>query len=69
MTTRQQQAIEAVKSITEAGWTFEWYSSRPGATFCGWWRLLNSDTSIKSMRRGDPKPFYEGALVVKELYF
>jgi len=65
MTHQQQQAQKAVEEITGQGWTFKVWSYTPEMT--GWWVKDDGDT-VHGMRRGDPKPFYQGALAVQELY-
>jgi hypothetical protein len=60
------QQIEIVEELIKAGWTFEAQSYGPTK---GWWRLKDSGDPVKAMRRGDPKPFHQGAVAAYELYY
>ena len=65
MTYTEQAAYETVERIVQAGWKFEVYTYVPEMR--GWWTKADGDTTHE-MRRGDPRPFYEGAAAVEELY-
>jgi len=65
LTYRQERAIETVRRIEAAGWTFKPYSWSP--VIKGWWVKADGST-LEQMRRGDPKEFYTGAETVAELY-
>ena len=62
----QNQQIEIVEKLIAEGWEFKAHSFTPKTT--GWWVLPNSDDPVKKMRRGDPKPFHQGAVATAELY-
>ena len=65
MTTDQMR--DTVDQLVAQGWTFEAWQYEP--TCKGWWMLKSAEPGdVRGMRRGDPKPFYAGAVAVAELY-
>jgi hypothetical protein len=54
-----------VEELIEEGWQFRAYSYSPAR---GWWVLPSGNDTVKAMRRGDPKPFYQGAVDTMTLY-
>jgi len=64
LTKTQKQAYNTVEEIIALGWIFKGHNGYSR----GWWVNPGSDKITDRIRRGDPKGFYEGARIVKELY-
>ena len=60
-----EQAYQTVEDLVAAGWEFKSYSYTPQVK--GWWVKDDGDP-VHGMRRGDPKPFYDGAMATAQLY-
>jgi len=65
LTPQQQIAYDTVEKLIADGWKFKAYSYSPITK--GWW-TKDDGNPVHAMRRGDPKPFHEGAMVTAELY-